>query len=117
MKTDVRSQLKDYWQVVYDATPDVVEADLREPRPIALVSSERSLRLGPVWVAVVAAVSVAATSFCVSVSIGSAGCNGMLCTNANMATRHSDKIAMKRIMSVCRSAAPPASMSAERFSG
>ncbi len=58
MKTDVRSQLKDYWQVVYDATPDVVEGDLREPRPIALVSSERSLRLRPVWVAVVAAVSV-----------------------------------------------------------
>jgi thiol-disulfide isomerase/thioredoxin len=58
MKTDVRSQLKDYWQVVYDATPDIVEVDLREPRPIALVSSERSLRLRPVWVAVLATVSV-----------------------------------------------------------
>lgn len=58
MKTDVQAQLKDYWQVVYDATPEIVEADVREPRAIAVVPQERSIRLRPVWVAASAAAFV-----------------------------------------------------------
>jgi hypothetical protein len=41
----------------------------------------------------------------------------MLCTSAKIATRHNARIAMKRMMSVCRSATPPASMSAARAMG
>ncbi len=58
MKTDVQAQLKDYWQVVYDAAPEIVEADVREPRAIAVVPQERNIRLRPVWVAASAAAFV-----------------------------------------------------------
>jgi thiol-disulfide isomerase/thioredoxin len=58
MKTDVQSQLKDYWQAVYDATPEIEEADVREPRIVPLLPTERTFRLRPVWVAGVAAVAV-----------------------------------------------------------
>ncbi len=58
MKTDVQTQLKDYWQVVYDAAPEIVEADVREPRAISVVPSEKNTRLRPVWVAGLAAALV-----------------------------------------------------------
>jgi thiol-disulfide isomerase/thioredoxin len=58
MRTDIQSQLKDYWQAVYDATPEIEEADVREPRMVPLLPTERSFRPRPVWVAGVAAVVV-----------------------------------------------------------
>lgn len=58
MKTDVQTQLKDYWQGVYDAAPEIVEADVREPRAISVVPTEKNTRLRPVWVAGLAAALV-----------------------------------------------------------
>ena len=48
---------------------------------------------------------------------GADGVIGMLCTSAKIATRHNARMAMKRMTSVCRSAAPPMSASTARFSG
>ncbi len=58
MKTDVQTQLKDYWQGVYDAAPEIVEEDVREPRAISVVPTEKNTRLRPVWVAGLAAALV-----------------------------------------------------------
>ncbi len=58
MKTDVQTQLKDYWQGVYDAAPEIVEAEIRQPRPVPLAPTEGTFRPRPVWVAAVAAIAV-----------------------------------------------------------